>query len=243
MTDSYRHPPLTIAAIDLETAPDPQAIDLLAGQKDGGRRHVATHRISAAAWLVMRESADGWWEIEELDSQGAPTDEFDILLSLNRVMRLVLDRAGEIATYNGQRHDMPVIRRRAARHWMFEMDGLFPPHPIRHVDAMRTAGLGIGDWPQLREACAGLGFTCDAEQDPMGAGRTLIPRRRKAEVDTVATMIVRLHDLAAERRDVATLARGWKALADHIRHHAAARPHLLQFTSSPDLEAAANRYC
>lgn len=242
MTKSIRHMPMTLVALDLETAPDPYAVDMLAGGGKAVTRNVAIHHISAAAWLVMSEGADGDWRVVELDSLGTPTDEFDILLSLNRVLQIAADAGGEVVTYNGSRHDFPVIRRRAARQWMFELDGLFPAEPIRHRDVMKSSGLGIGDWPKLREACAGLGFTCDAEQDPIGAGKTLIPRRRKAEVDTVATMILRLHELAAERRDAATLAHSWSALASYIRRHSAARPHLVQFTTSPDLEAAANRF-
>ncbi|THD34456.1 MAG: hypothetical protein E7773_14805 [Sphingomonas sp.] len=238
MAGPLRHAPLTLVSIDLETAPDPQAMDMLANTS----RNVAVHRISAAAWLVMAEGQGGEWRVEELDSLGTPTEEFDILLALNRVLRIVADRGGELVTYNGQRHDLPIIRGRATRNWMFELDGLFPPSPITHVDVMRAAGLGAGDWPKLREACAGLGFTCDPDQDPVGGGRKLIPRRRKAEVDAVATMILRLHGLAAERRDARTLAGGWSALAEHITHHAAARPHLLQLSTSPDLEAAANQY-
>lgn len=241
MNDPIRHGTLTLATIDIETAPDPQAIDMLAG-RDGPSRNVAMHLISAAAWLVMSEDAAGHWSVDELGSEGAPTDEFDILLSINRVMRTLLDADGELATYNGVRHDLPVIRRRASRHWMFGQDGLFPPTPIRHRDVMRSPGLGIGDWPKLREACAGLGFTCDAEQDPIGSGRTLIPRRRKAETDAVATMIIRLHELAADRRDPGTLAHGWTALARHILVKPELRPHLVQFTTSPDLEAAAKRF-
>lgn len=242
MAEAIRHMPSTLVAFDLETAPDPYSIDMLAGCKEGFSRNVALHRISAAAWLVMIEQPDGKWRVDELDSLGTPTDEFDILLTLNRVLQIAVDRNGELVTYNGVRHDLPVLRRRATRHWMFELDGIFPARPINHSDVMRSAGLSIGSWPKLREACAGLGFTCDAEQDPLGSGRTLIPRRRKAEVDTVATMILRLHDLAAERRNAATLAQGWFALAEFIKRQGAARPHLVQFTTSPDLEAAVNRF-
>lgn len=240
MTQTIRHAPMLLAALDIETAPEPAAMDLLSGRGHPNTRNIAVHAITAAAWLSLGEQEDGTWQVKRCRSWGAPDDEFEILLALDRELFDLASLSGQLVTYNGLRHDLPVIRRRAARHWLFEMSGLFPKQAIDHRDVMRVAGLGIGDWPKLREACAGIGLSCDPDDDPIGHGQTLSSRRRKAEVDVYGTMILRLFELATERRDIRTLTEGWSAIADWILRQRPLSPHLIQFSSSPDLEAARN---
>lgn len=229
--------PTLIAAIDLETVPDPVAEGLVAFARPSRRAHSALHRIDAFAWVAMAEAADGSWKVDQLTSEGDGTDEFDLLFSIDGLLRGLRERNGQLCSWNGSRHDLPVIFRRASRHWMFDLDGLFPPSPIMHLDLM-SAGPGSrgSDWPKLREACAGVGISCNPTPD----GLALIghPRVRKAEVDAIATLLLRLHQMAAQRRDRQMLVKAWTALVAFIQQHRPLDAHLAQFTRSVELEAA-----
>lgn len=236
MTELNNSPRL-IAAIDLETVPDPLAEGLVAFARPTRRAHSALHRIDAFAWVAMVEKADGEWKVDRLTSEGDGTDEFDLLLSLDELVRDLRERNGQLCSWNGSRHDLPMIFRRATRHWMFDLDGLFPPSPIHHLDLMSAgAGLRESDWPKLREACAGVGISCNPTPD----GLALIgnPRVRKAEVDAIATLLLRLHQLAGQRQDRRILVKAWSALVDFIRQNRPLDAHLSQFTRSVELEAA-----
>lgn len=224
-----------LMSLDIETAPDPEAARLLAFARPSAKSHAAIHRIIAAAWLRASENEDGRWTIDAFGSCSDDAGEDGILASLDGQLRATASADGEISTYFGAHHDLPVIRRRAIRHWMFGADGIFPQTPIRHVDLIRHGEHSFRDWPKLREACAGLGIPCDPTSTD---GDAIHPNARKAEVDTAATWLLRLHLLATERGSRNVLVEGWSALREHIRRVRPNAGHLRQFTLSSELDAA-----
>ncbi len=231
--------PLVICSIDLESAPDPRAEGLLPASQVPRSSSAALHQIAAAATLVAREEGDGAWVVEALSSLDQPdVDEFGILLGLDDALADVAGRGGEICSWNGLRHDMPLIRRRIARHWAFPLEGLASGLELLHRDMMLATGRHPGEWMKLREACAAAGFTCTPDVPKNQAATAKSPRVRKCEVDATATFLLRLHALALERRDRRPLVEGWSAL---IRYIEAERPddaHLRQFRRHAQLEAA-----
>ncbi len=227
-------PRALFAALDIETSPEARAARLVGGGRAVDLSAAALHEISAAAWIVMEEQPAGEWLVKGPVAFGDPVEEFDILLALDEFLRELREQGGELCTYNGHRHDLPTIRRRAMRSWMFEMDGLFPAEPVKHRDLMPHSG-GKNGSPKLREACAALAVSCD----PSPTKESVVSARIiKAEVDATATMLLRLFDLATERRDPTVLARSWFALSEHIRRTRSNGDHLWQFTESPELAAA-----
>jgi hypothetical protein len=161
--------------------------------------------------------------------------EFDILMRLDELLATAAAGAA-LVTYNGLAHDLPVLRRRCARHWMFGLPGVAAAAAMDHLDVMLRQRLGRRDkMPSLREACAGLGIST---ADPRTAtGPAIAPDVVKCQADVVATFLLALFEMAIDRGSEDVLVAGWEGLSAHL---GAARPralHLEHFRDHPLLRA------
>lgn len=227
--------PKTLGVFDLETRLDPTAA-AAAGYKGAGMP-AALQRIATACMLVATEHADGSWTDLRLDTFADPLTEFDILMKLDGRLAFLAEADGMICTYNGRAHDLAVLRRRGARHWMFGLPGIAKATTMDHMDVMLRQRLGRQDGtPTLREACAGLGIAAfDPRAPAPGAGA---PDVRKCQTDVVATFILTLYEIAIDRGSPDPLVLGWEAISAYL---AAMRPraaHLENFRAHPLLRAA-----
>jgi hypothetical protein len=224
-----------ICVLDLETAPDPMALSL-AGLRKAERAHgaAALHQITDATVLHAREEEDGSWSGFQLSSYTVrDSDEAELLRSLDLDLDRLRRQDGTIVTYNGVRHDLPVLRRRAARHLMFDGSWILPDDKIRHYDLMLMAPGGrSGSWSKLRDAAAGLGIPVAHQLPTRGLG-TATAGVRKSQVDVLATFLVMLHDVALRRGSSEPLRRGWRSLAQYIGTMGPHGDHLAQYRRHP----------
>jgi hypothetical protein len=214
--------------LDIETAP-PRSIATppVLGSE---RRTSATHEITAIALLVARRTAPGDWEVDRLHSWDASRhDEFTMLLRFSREAIRLATAGGTVVTFNGRRHDLPVILRRAAFHRMFELPAWRQLARLSHRDLMTDGLCGReAPWLSLRDTCDSLLIPWDADF-AKAAAATPDARRRKCETDVCSTFALLLYTLAMENSNGRELVGGWLALASHAKRLHARSPHVLQF--------------
>lgn len=223
-----------IAVIDLETETDPAAIAMIdRPPKEPGK---ALLRIATASQLLARETEDGWVVDEITTSPGIHDDpgldnEEDTLVALDATMRLLKSNNGRLITFNGARHDVPIIQRRAARHLRFDLKGILGPLP-RHLDMMVAVTQPYrSNWPGLQGYAAGLGIPATYTLDPR---QTKVGRKiAKGEVDVVITFLLLMYELAIRRGSALPVLQGWTALATFIEGKGAAGEHLKQYARHP----------
>lgn len=226
----------SMLVLDLETLPNAKAVAIAPRGRELSRS--ALHHITAFSCLSASEDEVGRWSGLALRSS-AGGDEFDLLMEIDASIADVVDAGGTIITYNGISHDMAVLRRRAAAHWMFGLPGIGRLEAVAHRDLLRAHHRGRRDaMPSLRDACAGYGIPTDHRL--VGRNGGLEGPVRKSQVDVVATFLLTLYEFAIERGDDAPLLGGWTALAEHLATPAVRAPHLDQFRWHPLLAAADN---
>lgn len=207
--------------LDLETAPDPLAVRIAAGGKEPMGRP-GLHRIRAAALLVHGSATarlTTWTEAELAEDE--------ILAGIGGELGTLRRLGGTLLTYGGRHHDLPALRRRAARHWMFDAAGLtrWDEAGWPHVDVLAAWCPPGTQSISLRDLVAGLGMPCD----PGPSTRTPQYAVAKATTDVVATAFAHLclaaieHGLADPLRDC------WPAIATLCERESPALPYLRQF--------------
>lgn len=223
-----------LIVLDLETVPDPKSLAIVPRGREMSR--VALHRIAAYSTLAATVGADGTWNGFSLESVDE-ADEFDLLMKIDATLAELVDADGTLITYNGLSHDVAVLRRRAAAHWMFGLPGLGAVDRIAHRDLLRIhARDRRAALPALRDACAGYGIPTD--HNLVGLRGAPPARVRKSQVDCVATFLLTLYEMSIECDDEAPLVSGWSALANYLATPAVRGPHLDQFRWHPLLAAA-----
>lgn len=215
--------------LDIETRQDPTAFSLAGGGK-GWR--LGLERISAFALLTSSPAGDERVRSLELLSHESE-DEHQLLLSLDDALTDCQSskRAFTLVTYNGLGFDLGVIRRRAARHWLFDLPLTGMLADADHLDLMVRHTRSRKDrLPSLRDACAGLGIPADPH---LASPRSveLGAAARKAETDVVATYLLFLYEMAIKARAHGVLYEGWLALERMVaeRKRRGPEPHLEQF--------------
>ena len=213
----------TWGVLDLETRPDPNAVRLAAGGREPITR-VGLHRIQAAALLV--HGGAGGPELTTWCDEELPEDE--MLEQLDAGLTALHSDGGALVTYGGTRHDLVVLQRRAARHWMFGAEGLLAwgERGWCHEDVMTLWSPRSAAVPSLRDLAAGLGLPTSA----VVANWRLVSAVQKASADVFATALVHLHHLAVQQRDANVLAEGWLELAEYIQQQHSGATHLRPFS-------------
>lgn len=224
-----------ILVMDLESAPDPQAAAYLPARERGKMNTAAVHRIVALSSLEAEEREDGSWSVARVRSLAlaeAGVEEFALLETIDTLLKPIAESGGLLITFNGDRHDLMLIRRRAANHLLFGTSGIGRLSSISHRDLMTDSIAGGGPWFKLRDVAAGLGIPIAHELPSRGLGLPSRPAR-KGEVDVVVTFLLFLFDLADRRGSATPVHRGWKAVGDYLRRAGPHGEHLAQFRRHP----------
>ena len=214
-----------ILVLDIESAPDPRSV-AIAGRGSQISRS-ALHRLMAVSTLSATEGEDGSWTDIAITSAAGPV-ELSLLTGVAEQVELLAAAGGTLVTYNGTRHDLPVLRRRAQANWAFGLEGIAAMADMPHIDLINPVSGAMRTPAALRDACAGLGITMNhlivpREADPLAA------TVRKGQCDVSATFLLLLHEVALARRNARPLIAGWRALSARLERSDLKAPHLEQF--------------
>lgn len=226
--------------LDVETAPADEAVALADRRRGEPGERSTLHALTAATVLRFEVGSDftfAGFSLRSFDCM--EQDEGDLVLKLDEELSSAHAAGATLVTFNGAAHDLAMIERRAARHWLFSA-GRYPRWRLgsgSHLDLMRDGvGCSTGRWPSLIDACAAFGVA--ATPVPRVDGEKAIGTYRKSEVDVVATFVLLLYDLAARTGDIAPMLRGWDGLARHLSSPLVRAPHLAPFARHPHVAAA-----
>lgn len=189
-----------IIVLDIETGNDPAALAML-GEPRGRGERPAIQRIRSACVLIASSTHHRPIELRSYHEDGE-----DLILE-----RLAddLDRGAEegalLVTFEGRRHDLPTIRRRAGRHMLFQRAGLthWCGGGGTHLDLARDV-YPPNNAGSLREA----GF--DIPLPEIGRQGDPPLHVRKGQLDCIATYLLLLHEQALSRGDGSYLLTGWR---------------------------------
>lgn len=191
-----------ILVLDLETRDDILLTGMITSARAG---KPFVQMIAGYSALSANEKTPGEWTVESLAS--STDDENDILAAIDAA----LQPAPRLVTYNGLRHDLPVLRRRIMRLRRYELAAALGAADLPHLDLYAFPRVPPGGHHgSLQDRCAGLGIDSKTYLD--GNGDTRSRSALKSEVDVVATFVLLLHELAAARAHGPTWGRGLEAL-------------------------------
>lgn len=222
-----------IVVMDLETSNDPYGTMILQGRRTG-RQTAAIQRLRSAAILVARGMATGGGPT--ISIHGFHGSEEDLLLeAIADVLDPLAEDGALMVTFNGRRHDLPILRRRAGHHMLFGRVGLtaWCGGTAKAIDLMNDLYWTPGNWPSLAQVCAGYGIAI-----PEIAGRSDIPLHlRKAEQDVAATFVAFLFERALTNRDGQSFMAAWSSLARTIQEGGDRLSHLIGLERPARLQA------
>lgn len=171
----------------------------------------STHQVRCVSLLKLELSDTAAVAEASLETFHAENvDESDIVENIELRSTAVLDQNGWLMTYDGERHDLPVIRSRQVRWWRPHRRGLLQLAYDRHLDVGLWAAGRPGKVPALRDSCASVGISI---QPIVKLGGDCAPVQSiKSELDVAGTAILGLYALADYRRSVAPLVMGLPSL-------------------------------
>lgn len=229
------------AVLDIETAPSDAALSLVGRADRAAGERSALHEMTAFTALTFeRSTAGGFAGFAMTTRHHGEGDEPELLAVLSECLDPVHRAGGSLTTFNGVAHDLPVVLRRASRHWLFDrfdwpawLDG------SRHLDLMRSGpGAGGGRWHSLVDRCAALGFSAALEPRSLVDGAAPAVAR-KCQLDVIATFVLLVYDMATDERSDAAVVAGLDALSRFLRSPVArGAPHLEHFARHPFCRAA-----
>lgn len=214
-----------IFVLDIECSPDPLINQR--GRTSGVKRELG---LKLDGFCVLeatcRDDAIGEVVLHSFFSE----TEVEVL---GRLEQTLTNRGDALlVTYNGLAFDLPVVRRRAIRHLLFDHHALNGRSPMPHFDLIyERSPRGSRAFASLAERCAVYSISCDplysAETPLMRLTRT----ERKCQVDVAATFFLFLHELASARGCADWLASGWDAFEVLVNARKGSTSHLMQFVS------------
>lgn len=237
--------PTTFIVLDLESRPNPAALSVVGSRHSSGKgpssRSALHHVVAGAALIAIRRAGGRWSDLRLLAWDMEDGREQPALIEIGSLLEELSATTGRLITYNGTAHDLPLLRRRAAALWLFDVPGLsawLSSCTSRHLDLMIDGSQASGEsWVSLSDACAALSIAL--EPDAVHPTIEPLPRAvRKAQSDVVATFLLLLHRLSLESGQIDDVARGWVALADMLRADHGHQAHLATFRTGPRLEIA-----
>jgi len=225
-----------VVVLDIESALD-HATTALAQRPREDIKRWCLHRVVAAAVLSAERGADGTWANFSLDSWHSDGDEETLLVNLDAALRSVEAGDATLVTYNGRRHDLEVLRRRAGANLRMDLRSLATLRNLpreRHRDMMTiVCGNARDRLATLGDAVASMGTGIDPD-GPLPFEVATPHVQRKCEADVVATFLLHLNEEALDSGRAIDLLAGWKALAGYLLPRARALPHLCHFALHPN---------
>lgn len=219
--------------VDIETRPDRFA-RILSGQKRL-RRSSPLHEVCAAACLdIAPGEGGGFGRIVLASWHHEDFSERDILVNvIDRLERCCSD-GGAVVTYNGHRHDIPVLRLRQMRWWLGHDDLLRRLQRDRtaHFDVMREFTGSLSQPPSLKEACAMIGVSLDGPVRAYESGRTPY-ELQKCQSDVIGTAILLAYLTVSAGGGNDALSMSLGKIGGALRAIENVHPHLARFAASP----------
>lgn len=217
MTGCSRH---GYAVLDIETMPCPDALSL---SPDGGNGHrrIALHRLASVAVIsgTYEDAAFTGTDIRVFTSE--EHDEVAMLSFVDHLLPDPFDPSARVITYNGNEHDLPLLRLRAGANWCHSLTNLTAwtePRRRGRIDLISEGFGSSGARWRLTDLCAGLGFTTRHGLIAQSV-LSLISRERWDAVaehnmmDAVGTFLAYASHLSLEANSHRPLASAWVELA------------------------------
>lgn len=225
-----------VIVLDIESVQD-HSLGALAALPRGDVKRWCLHRVAAAALLDAERTPDGTWTRFDLKAWESGAGEEDVLEELDASLMPVVEGAATLVTYNGRRHDLEILRRRAGANLRMDLRALATLRhlpPGRHRDMMGVVcGNARDRLATLGDAIASMGIGIDHD-GPLPFKVSSPPNVRKCQADVVATFLLHLNEAALDSGRAIDLLRGWRALADYLRPRARMWPHLAHFALHPN---------
>lgn len=224
--------PRRFVVLDIETRMDEFARKIASDGRPAGKTHI---REVVCASMVRLEF-DEAFNVISSKLESFHQDEFDeptILSNVDDWLETNTAAGGELVTYNGLFHDLPILRGRLVRWWHFGAAGIRHHFNHGHLDLAEWLRAGGRGFPSLRDACAGIGISI---KPPTFLGRqsNLAPYEvLKCELDVLGTAILLFHYLAEIEGSDKPLARGLIGLGKEVRLLARGKQHLETLALNP----------
>jgi hypothetical protein len=205
---------------------------IVSGGKPAGKTHI--REVVCASLMALEIGPDG--ELGRAALESFHMDDFDeatIISNVDDRLSRAAQRGATLVTYNGNFHDLCVLRTRLLRWWHFEETGVASYIERDHLDLADWMRAGGRSFPSLRDACAGLGVSIRCPTF-LGRQNDLPPFEcMKCELDVLGTAILLLHYLAAEKRSAEPLTKGLPRLGRMVKELAKERQHFECLSANP----------
>lgn len=222
--------PRTLIALDIESRPDAFARRICG--RGGAAPSNRLWEITYAAVVIVR--CDGEWNVTDTAFEIFDTevgDEFDLLENLEACIARHDPAGMTLLTYDGARHDLPLIRSRQVRWWL--------PDRLAIQRAAAECHLDVGLWfagrpgrvPALRDSCASVGIAINPLIRVGGDEESFVGA--KCQLDTLGTLILGLYALADLHGSADPLLGVMPGLRPHLERWACGRPHLEGLALNP----------
>lgn len=221
--------------LDVEAKAD-AAARILSGARQGGS--FGPSKLVAASCLTRWfPGQQAEWRL--LSYHCNEMTEADLLVNVHTVVDKVARDGGVLVTFNGEQHDLPLLRERQSRWWLFEAGAIldFMEGRRRHIDLLqerRWAGRKPGS---LAECCASVGISLQ-EPSEVVSTRSSPRETRKADIDVIGTAAMFFY-LAGDRGRTTALTRnGLISLGQFLNSAAKHQRHLSALAGNPQLSQA-----
>lgn len=227
---SMREGDRTLIALDIESRPDAFARRICG--RGGASPSSRLWEITYAAVVVVR--CDEEWNVVDTTFETFDTevgDELDLLENLEACIA-GHDRAKTILlTYDGARHDLPLIRSRQVRWWLPDRTAIQRAAKECHLDVGLWFAGRPGRVPALRDSCASVGIAINPLVRVGATEASLVGA--KCQLDTLGTLLLGLYALADLQGSARPLVGAIPGLRPHLERWARGRPHLEGLALNP----------
>ena len=212
-----------IITLDIETGVCASSVSSMRSAPQRPLSHFVLNEVRAAAALIFITEGEGaTFSLHSVDG----ADEAANLQFVEELLNQHPDAA--VLTFNGHRHDLPVLEIRALRQAMFDAKGLRTLQRRHHygllqvlgghcsldsyLSALRIGGLNMRPFP----------------------GRSTSARVRKCEYDVVATFLGFSNLMTFRAGAPEILLRHWRLLREYLLRPGIGRPHLANLFDAID---------
>lgn len=235
--------------IDVETVPDQDAAALAPRGAVAGRSRRILHRVVCATLMSFAEGR----EHGELRCLGMRTvtlermEEGPLLGAIDGLLPDPDDERSLLVTFAGAMHDIPVLKQRAMRLWMFDMPRVrgWAERRGNHHDMMYAFG-ARPPHPSLAEVTALIGANLEGARSGDPATRWIergdwAPIVKRNRNDVCATFLAYAYWSAWRRGCELPVATAWTTLAAHVRSLKDAGHPMQEFSRHHMVDLAARR--